>query len=341
MATINLGRLSPVPVRSVWDDEARDFTPWLAEAENLSLLGESIGLMLELEGRERRVGPFSADILARDVGRDRWVLVENQLEATDHRHLGQLLTYAAGLEAMTVVWIAPEIREEHRAAIDWLNHITNEGFDFFAVQLEAFQIGESVCAPRFSVIAKPNGWTRKLGAARRDTAGDAASPQSHKWISYWGPLLALAKGRVPYLADKAVSKANWQPVMSFNTSRDLTFAFNLTSPRGGLRVELYIDRLLAKSAFRALELEKSVINEAMGCDVAWELLPDAQASRICVYRPGDTGADPTKATDQYDWLLSTLPRFVDVLRPRAEALDPEVLRHIDQKETESAPETES
>jgi hypothetical protein len=340
MTILNLGRLSSVPVRSVWTDEARDFTPWLAEAENLSLLGEAIGLMLELEARERRVGPFAADILARDVARDRWVLVENQLEATDHRHLGQLLTYAAGLEAMTVVWVAPEIREEHRAAIDWLNHITSEGFDFFAIQVEAFRIGDSACAPRFSVIAKPNDWSRKLGAARRESTSGAA-PQSQKWITYWEPLLGLAKGRVPYLADKAVSKANWQPVMSFNTSKDLTFAFNLTSPRGGLRVELYIDRLLAKAAFRALEAEREDIQSALGCEVAWELLPDAQASRVCVYRPNDTGADIANPGDQYEWFLTMLPRFVDVLKPRVDALDPEQLRQVDQLETESAVDSEA
>ena len=332
MPVPQLGRLAPVPLKSVWMDEARDFTPWLAEAENLSLLGESIGLMLELETREKRVGAFSADLLARDVGRDRWVVIENQLEPTDHKHLGQLLTYAAGLDATTVVWVAPEVREEHRAAIDWLNHATAEGFDFFAVQVEAFRIGDSECAPRFSVIAKPNDWSRKLVAVRREQ-GASATPQTQKWTAYWGPLLELAKGRVAYLADKAISKANWQPVFSFNTSRDLTFSFNLTSPRNGLRVELYIDRALAKAAYRMIEAQRAEIEASFGGELAWELLPDAQACRICVYKPGDEGADQTRAMEQHEWLLATLPRFVTVLKPIAEALEPEALRQAEELET--------
>jgi hypothetical protein len=316
-------------------DEARDFTPWLAEAENLSLLGEAVGLMLELEGSERRVGPFAADLLARDVSRGGWVVIENQLDPTDHKHLGQLLTYAAGLEAKTVIWVAPEIREEHRAAIDWLNHATSEGFDFFAVQIEAYRIGESDCAPRFSVIAKPNDWTRNLAAARREQ-DIATSPQSQKWTSYWSGVVDSAKGRISYLADKAVSRANWQPVMSFNTSRELTFAFNLTAPRNGLRVELYIDRRLAKAAFRALEADKATIESELGTEVAWELLPDAQASRICIYKSGDTGADPLRKQEQHEWFLATLPRFVEVMKPRAERLEASTLTAWDAADTISA-----
>lgn len=335
MSIPSLARLAPVNVRSIWIDEARDFTPWLAEAENLSLLGEAVGLMLELEGSERRVGPFAADLLARDASRGGWVVIENQLDPTDHKHLGQLLTYAAGLEAKTVIWVAPEIREEHRAAIDWLNHATTEGFDFFAVQIEAYRIGESDCAPRFSVIAKPNDWTRNLAAVRRQQ-DIATSPQSQKWTSYWSGVVESAKGRVPYLADKAVSRANWQPVMSFNTSRDLTFAFNLTAPRNGLRIELYIDRQLAKAAFRALEAEKASIEAELGEEIAWELLPDAQASRICIYKPGDAGADPTRKQEQHEWFLSVLPRFVGVIKPRADRLDISALMALEAAETVSS-----
>ena len=128
-----LGQLIKVPLREFWEGEASDFTPWLADEENISLLGDTIGVELEVEAQERNVGPFRADILCKDTLTDNWVLIENQLELTDHTHLGQLLTYAAGLNAVTVVWIAERFTDEHRAALDWLNEITAEGFSFFGL----------------------------------------------------------------------------------------------------------------------------------------------------------------------------------------------------------------
>ena len=152
-----LGRLVSVPVRDVWTHEANNFTPWLAKPENIELLGETLDLgELEIEGTEHDVGRFSADIVARDES-GAFVLIENQLEATDHRHLGQILTYLAGLEGdATIVWIATKFLEEHRAAVDWLNTNTNDRFDFFGIEMEVLQIGDSEPAPRFNVIAKPN-----------------------------------------------------------------------------------------------------------------------------------------------------------------------------------------
>jgi hypothetical protein len=130
MSVVSLGRLEKVDMREVWTHEAADFTPWLAAEENLALLGEAIGIDLELEAQEQSVGPFHADILCKDIATDCWVLVENQLERTDHSHLGQLLTYAAGLDAVTIVWVASRFTDEHRAALDWLNKVTREGINF-------------------------------------------------------------------------------------------------------------------------------------------------------------------------------------------------------------------
>ena len=136
MAQSNLGRLEQVELRSIWANEAGDFTPWLAQEENLRLLGDTIGIELELEEQEKDVGPFSADILCKDTIGGSWVLIENQLERTDHTHLGQLITYAAGLQAVTIVWIASRLTEEHRAALDWLNDITDSKFQFFGLEIE-------------------------------------------------------------------------------------------------------------------------------------------------------------------------------------------------------------
>lgn len=153
-----LGRLERVETRLIWANEAMDFTPWLAD--NLQFLGDAIGVELQLEAQEKSVGLFRADILAKDVQANSWVLIENQLACTDHSHLGQLITYAAGLEAVTVVWIAKMFTDEHRAALDWLNTISDEGIKFFGVQVEVWSIGDSV-APKFNVVSRPNTWTKK------------------------------------------------------------------------------------------------------------------------------------------------------------------------------------
>src|SRR6516162_11307593 len=171
-ATVALGRLVSVPLREVWAHESNDFTTWLADTENLSLLADTLNLgPLQLQGTEVPVGNFFIDILARDVD-DRMVVIENQFGPTDHTHLGQILTYVAGQEGhATVVWIAEVIREEHRAAIDWLNASTIEGFDFFAVEIQTLRIGTSAPAPRFNVVAKPNDWSRGVIRASRGAAG--------------------------------------------------------------------------------------------------------------------------------------------------------------------------
>ena len=154
------GRLVDLAPREAWGHEAHAFTPWLAE--NIDRLAEAVGMELELTGQEVRVERFAADILARDPSDDSVVLIENQLEATDHTHLGQILTYLAGLDARAVIWISPEFREPHLSAVRWLNEHTAEGFSFFAVRLRVVQIGESPMAPVFEVVEKPNGWERRL-----------------------------------------------------------------------------------------------------------------------------------------------------------------------------------
>ncbi len=161
----NLSRLEKVDLRDVWKTEAGDFTPWLAREENIALLGNAIGIDLEVEAQEKNVGPFRADILCKDTISENWVLVENQLERTDHVHLGQLLTYAAGLNAVTIVWIADRFTDEHRAALDWLNEITDSSFNFFGLEVELWRIGDSPIAPKFNIASKPNDWTKTVGRA--------------------------------------------------------------------------------------------------------------------------------------------------------------------------------
>lgn len=179
---IEFDRLQDLPLREAWKNEAHDFTPWLAE--NIEHLSETIGVPLELTGTEVAVDSFSADILARNLDDDSSVLIENQLEMTDHRHLGQIMTYLAGLEAQTVVWIAPAFRDPHLSAVRWLNENTSDGFSFFAVRARVVRIGNSPFAPIFEIAEKPDGWSRSLTAKKRQ-ANETSDAQSDLRIAFW------------------------------------------------------------------------------------------------------------------------------------------------------------
>ena len=168
---MKLGRLEKLDLRTYWKKEATDFTPWLAQEENIQLLSETIGIELEVQSREESVGPFSADILCKDTINDHFVLIENQLEKTDHTHLGQLMTYAAGLDAVTIIWIAQKFTEEHRATLDWLNKITDDTFTF-SEQNKLYKIGDSLPAPMFNIVSKPNDWTKQV---KRSTTSQPAT----------------------------------------------------------------------------------------------------------------------------------------------------------------------
>lgn len=185
MTDVVFASLTDVELRKAWRDEARNFTPWLAE--NLGRLGEAIGLELEFikaeAGLPTEDDAFSVDILARDLGSDANVIIENQLENSDHRHLGQILTYLAGLEARTVIWVAPAFREAHLAAIRWLNQHTTEEFSFFAVKIRVVQIANSPLAPLFDILEKPNDWERRLQAETR--AAKAMSETGLARSAFW------------------------------------------------------------------------------------------------------------------------------------------------------------
>ena len=180
-----IGRLKLVPLRDAWESESGDFTPWLAQDRNIQILGSALDLDLDVEAQELNVGPFRADILCKNTVDQSLVLVENQLERTDHGHLGQLLTYAAGLEAVTIVWIAQKFTDEHRATLDWLNEITDEKFNFFGVEVQLFQIDESPAAPHFSVISKPNDWSKTVS---KEAKRIELTPTKQLQLSFWTKL---------------------------------------------------------------------------------------------------------------------------------------------------------
>ena len=170
---MSLGKLEQVDLRDIWGYEASGFTPWMAKDENLAQLGQTINMKLDMVGQEQDIGLLRVDILCKDSSTQDYVIIKIQLENTNHTHLGQILACAAGLKARTVVWIANQFTEEHRAAFDWLNNISQEGFQFFALEVELWRIGDSPPAPKFNIVSKPNKWQRSVIEAFRTSGSEA------------------------------------------------------------------------------------------------------------------------------------------------------------------------
>jgi hypothetical protein len=174
-----LGKLTKVNPRDVWAHKARNFTPWLRR--NIDLLKEAVGLELDPVETESPVGDYAVDLYAKDLNTGRWVIIENQLERTDHGHLGQLMAYAAGKEAGVVIWISPKFRDEHKQTLDWLNQITDDSVSFFGIELELLQIDDSLPAPYLKVVAQPS--EKQACRIYCDTEGSIATTQhtSRNW----------------------------------------------------------------------------------------------------------------------------------------------------------------
>ena len=256
MTSPPLGRLECVDLREIWTSEATDFTPWLARPDNLTVLGETLGIDLELEAQERAVGPFRADILCKDIGTDAWVLVENQLERTDHTHLGQLLTYASGLQAVTIVWIAARFTEEHRATLDWLNKITDESFRFFGLEVELWRIGYSPAAPKFNIVSKPNDWSKSVARAARNIDDAELSETRITQLEYWTTFQdVLNQLDGPISGNRKPRPRSW---IAHGVGRSgFSLSAAMLRQKNQIRAELYIAGNKAKAFFAILRAERS------------------------------------------------------------------------------------
>lgn len=315
-----LGRLERDELRSVWVSEAADFTPWLAQAENIALLAGALGLELELEAQEKTVGPFRADILCRDIGTQQWVLIENQLERTDHTHLGQLLTYASGLEAVTIIWIAARFTEEHRSTLDWLNKITDDSFRFFGVEVELWRIGNSPAAPKFNIVSKPNDWSHSVAQAARAIDDTELSEIRVMQRDYWAALnAALNAMGGPVTGSK---KPQPQGSMSFPIGRN-GFHLNgvMIRPKRQVRAELYILGDRAKVFFALLKGQQESIEQELGHPLEWEELPSRRDCRISVYLNDVDPENEADWTRQHEWLAKRLNDLHRVFTQRVEVLD--------------------
>lgn len=313
-----LSRLEAVDIREVWPDEAQDFTPWLAEEENLDILGETLGIELEFEAQEKDVGDFRADILCRDTLNNSRVLIENQLEKTDHSHLGQILTYAAGLEIHTVIWIAKEFREEHRAALDRLNEVTTENFQCFGIEVKVWQIGDSARAPQFDVVSKPNDWNRTVSRDTRRAANQEFS-ERHQWrLRYWTGLREFMVDNDSSINCPTPTGSNLR--LSIGRTYFTVYAC-LASSKREISIRLYMAGDFAKAHYHLLKEQQEEIHAKFGETLEWHELPENERSRISLSK-ADT--DPLEENDwphQYEWFTAKLELFDKVFRERIQGLD--------------------
>ena len=316
-----LGRLERVVLRDAWLGEATDFTPWLAQSENIALLGEAIGIELEVESQEKDVGPFRADILCRDTINNHFVLIENQLERTDHVHLGQLLTYAAGLEAVTIVWVASRFTEEHRAALDWLNNATTSGFNFFGLEIELWRIGGSAMAPKFNVISKPNDWSK---AVREQAAGGQSGELTEfqrLHLEFWTQFRQYLEDRGSPIHSGRPSKDHWTNVAVGRSNFNLVAWNGMRDDRSGVYLQLTGPN--AKAHFWLIDQRHHTLVEErlspLG-KVEWRPLPNAKESQVSLVRP----STPTKKEtwpDLDDWMANALEAMHKLFSPIVKGLN--------------------
>lgn len=303
---MELGKLSYIDdIRKIWPNEAKDFTPWLAD--NIKLLGDELGYDFEVITSEKDIGSFSLDILAKELGTDNYVAIENQLEITDHMHLGQLITYASGVDAKIIIWISKEIREEHRKAIDWLNENTNDDLQFFAVEVQAIQIDKSLPAPLFKVKASPNEWSKGHDVKNMVEKSNITEKQKY-YHDFFARILNNVNVKMPnYTSSKKVGYDSWK---SFPGGKS-EYSYNISFRNGNkISVELYLDtgdKADTKELFDELYGRKEEIENELG-ELSWEKLENKRACRIAVY------TDITSDDEMIDWSVKKLMEFNKVFK---------------------------
>ena len=308
MAKVELGNIQIRSAKDIWKNEEKDFTPWLAE--NIDHLSRLIGIPITVEQTEKRVGAYELDIFGRVEGGDAVVIVENQLDATDHKHLGQLITYAAGLEAAIIIWVAPDIGDDHRLAVHWLNRNMNEGISFFLVRPEIIQVDNSKPAVRFQLEAAPSEFERRL----RETVEDESAPRFEFRRKFWEDLFAyLSANGHPWAQGRRATKEAW---ISSSVGK-AGIRVNVSMALGSrIRVEIYCSDDSDKQLFDTLFVNKPEIEKRLGAEtVSWERLDGSKASRIAVYREYDkeqAATDTQHRRELFSWVGNQLSAMRDV-----------------------------
>ena len=292
----NLGTLKKITdLRSIWPHEALNFTPWVAE--NVDLLADAVGLDITVDETESSIGDFNVDIYASETGTDRKIIIENQLEDTDHDHLGKLITYASGKGADVVIWVVKHAREEHKAAVEWLNNHTDDKIGFFLCEIKLFQIGDSQIAPAFTVVERPNDWTKEI----RKTASANSTQQQR--LEYWQAFNDYAFTDANFSRIFNKRKPTTDHWMDFSIgSSACHIAVSQIQKRKAVDVELYIND--DKELFKSLFAHKDEIEKNMEMELEWKELPERKASRILIEKTVDLD-DRATWPEQFEYIMDT------------------------------------
>ena len=302
-----LDKLDKIDLRDVWKHEASDFTNWLALPENFQILSEEIGFDMQVLKTEANVGSFSADILAEETNTGRKIIIENQLEITNHDHLGKLITYASGLEAKYIIWIFKEIRDEHRRAIDWLNEVTDEDLNIFAIKMELWKIGNSKPAPKFNIICSPNDWAK---AFKKNSSSQNLTDTNLIQLEFWkGFADYLSKQKTPFKAQKAQPQ-HWYTISIGSSQYHLLLVISVKF--NFLRVEFYIPN--NKEIYNKLILEQTKIEGLFGEPLNWNYLPDYKASSISVKKEDIDIKKKENIDDAYKWLFENSEKLYSAVK---------------------------
>ncbi len=292
---MNFGELERIEPRQIWRREDSDFTPWLARPENLRRLGNAVGIEMELERTEVSVGTFFADMLATDTQTGLRIIIENQIEKSDHDHLGKLLTYAAILDVATVLWITTRFTEEHLRTLDWLNSHTSDEIAFYGVEFELLRIGDSLPAIQFNVVSHPNEMVRRTAVALTENISEPKRQQLAFWTKFSVKLRDVGEFSV-----QNPRPQNWFNVSLGKTGIYLANICNTWDCFVGVRV--YISGKIANAMLPYLESRKSEIESVIGETLSWNPSPEKQDKVILLKRPIDFG-NPADINEAVDWMV--------------------------------------
>ncbi|MDR0682666.1 MAG: DUF4268 domain-containing protein [Dysgonamonadaceae bacterium] len=305
-----LGKIEKIELRDIWKHEVSDFTNWLAERDNFQLLAEEIGLDMQVLKTEANVGNFSADILAEEIDTEKKIIIENQLEETDHKHLGQIITYASGLEAKYIIWIFKEMREEHRKAIDWLNEITDDDLSIFAIRMELWKIGDSLPAPKFNVICSPNDWAKAI--KKNSNLQNLTDTDLYRIEFYQGFIDYSAKQKTVLKISQKASNKPWYAIRIGNSQIKINLTISVQ--QNFIRTELYINN--NKELYNRLFENKTQIETTFGNTLDWreDLQEEAKASRIQFVKEGIDIKRKENHLEAYKWLLENSEKLYEAVK---------------------------
>ncbi len=304
---MKLGRLNEVEVRDLWKHEQYDFSEWLSKPENIEYINDIIGLTLIDIQKEATVGDYRCDLFAKDETTDTHVVIENQLEASNHDHLGKIITYASSLKATVIIWIVKKAREEHRAAIEWLNNNTVESIGFFLIELHAYKIGDSLPAPKFEVIQQPNDFIKaNKNTALNKEESQIAVERKAFWTLFNERVVAAGK---PFSIRKPPSDF-WYNI-AIGTSQAY-ICINLVNKDNQIVLELYIND--NKELFDSLYSCKDEIESKLDMRFQWNRLDNKKASRIKYFIPGLNFDDHSNYDALMDEIIEKSVRMKKVFR---------------------------